>query len=99
MKTIKITILGYRKPQRYAIRRTVQSAFLTLQRDYPDIALDFHEITEVPDILKITPVFVYASLMIEDKLVCVGLFPKKEEVMGWLKAAIADKPIKHDVME
>ncbi len=99
MKTIKITILGYRTPQRYAMRRTVQSAFLTLQRDYPDIALEFHEITEVPEILKITPVFVYASLMIEDKLVCVGLFPKKEEVRGWLEAAIAEKSTEHDAME
>ncbi len=99
MKTIKITILGYRTPQRYAMRRTVQTAFLTLQRDYPDFALDFHEITEVPEILKITPVFVYASLMIEDKLVCVGLFPKKEEVKGWLEEAIAEKPTELDARE
>ncbi len=91
MITIQITIFGYRTPQRYSILRTVQSALQMIHQDYPDIHLDIREVTEVPDILKITPVFVYASLMIEDKLVCVGRFPKKEEVAGWLEAAILDK--------
>ncbi len=91
MTTIQVKILGFRTPQRYAIRRTVQSAVQAIQHIYPDINLDIIEVTEVSDILKITPVFVYASLMIEDKLVCVGRFPKKEEVAGWLEAVIIDK--------
>ncbi len=91
MRVIKVTILGYRKPQRYAMRRTILSALQMIQPRYPDIELDIHEVTEVPEILKITPVFVYASLVIEDKLVCAGLFPKKGEVVAWLEAAIHGK--------
>ncbi len=91
METISIKILSYRTPQRYAVRRTVQSAFQSVQHNYPDIDVDIVEVTEVAEILKITPVFIYVSLMIEDKLVCVGRFPQKEEVIGWLEAAILEK--------
>jgi len=91
METIRVKILSYRTPQRYAVRRTVQSAFQTIQQDYPEIELKIIDVTEVEEILKITPVFIYASLVVEDKLVCVGRFPKKEEVIGWLEAAILEK--------
>ncbi len=75
------------------MRRTVLSAFQTIEHNYADFELDIHEVTEVREILKITPVFVYASLVIEDKLVCAGLFPKKEEVSAWLEAAIHEKTL------
>ena len=91
MQTIRVKILGYRTPQRYAVRRTVQSAFQAIRQKYPEVDINILEVTEVAEILKITPVFIYVSVTIEDKLVCVGRFPKKEEAMAWLEAAILEK--------
>jgi len=88
MKIIRIKILSYRSPQRYAVWRTIQSAFQTLQQKYPDVELEVEEVREVTEILKITPVLILPSLVIKDQLACTGRFPKKGEVLGWLEAAI-----------
>jgi hypothetical protein len=37
--------------------------------------------------MRYTPVTVYPSLVINERLVCVGRFPKKEEVLSWLRDA------------
>ena len=36
----------------------------------------------------IPPVLVTAGLVVNEKLVCVGRYPKKEEVVGWLREAL-----------
>ena len=88
MKTISVKILSYRSPQRYAIRRIIDSAFQMLLKTHPDVNIDFHEVKEVSEILKITPVLILPSLVVENELVCNGRFPKKEEVLKWLEVAM-----------
>jgi len=33
------------------------------------------------------------SLVVNEKLVCVGRFPKKDETIGWIKEAIEGKGV------
>lgn len=85
MKTIVVRILGYKKSQRYAIWRAVLQAQKVFERTYPDFNLEVHEITTAAEMLQFTPVIAFPSLRLEEKLVCVGRFPAKEEILGWLE--------------
>ncbi|NMC12321.1 MAG: thioredoxin family protein [Chloroflexi bacterium] len=85
---ITVTILSYKTPQRYAVKRTVMAAQSELQKKYPDLEIAIREIKKLDDIEKVTQVLILPSLMINDKLVCIGRFPKKDEVINWLQEAI-----------
>lgn len=39
---------------------------------------------------KYTAVVILPSLVVNEKLVCVGRFPKKNEIAGWLQQAVED---------
>jgi hypothetical protein len=78
-----VKVCSYRSPQRYAVVRTLRAALVILQNNYPDLELEIIEIRDVQEILKITPVLILPSLVINDRLVCTGRFPKKEEVTTW----------------
>ncbi len=89
MQPLEITILSYKTPQRYAMRRTVQAAYNELLKTCPDIQIQVTEIKEVQEILRYTQVLILPSLGVNGKLVCVGRFPKKSETLGWFQNAIA----------
>jgi disulfide oxidoreductase YuzD len=57
--------------------------------EYPDLQLEISEVRDLAEIEKITPVFIYPSLVVNDKLVCVGRFPQKGEVLIWLQQALS----------
>lgn len=85
---IKVKILSYKSPQRYAVRRTVLAAQNEFLKAHLDLEIDLTEIKALAEIEKITPVVILPSLMINDNLVCVGRYPSKEEIIGWLQKAI-----------
>lgn len=84
---IDVKILSYKTPQRYAVRRTVVAAQSEMQKTQPDLMITISEVKELAEIEKYTAVVIYPSLVVDEKLVCIGRFPKKDEVVGWLKAA------------
>lgn len=86
---INVTILSYKTPQRYAVKRTVMAAQNELQKINPNLEIAITEIKDLDDIEKITQVVILPSLMVNEKLVCIGRFPKKDEVIGWLQEAIS----------
>jgi hypothetical protein len=86
---IGVKILGSKTPQRYAVRRVVVAAQAALGSKYPDLLVDISEVKDLAEIEKITPVFIYPSLVVNDKLVCVGRFPKKSEILIWLGQALS----------
>ncbi|MGA2504560.1 MAG: thioredoxin family protein [Anaerolineales bacterium] len=86
---IEVKILGTKTPQRYAVRRAVVAAQAGLGIEYPDLQLEISEVRDLAEIEKITPVFIYPSLVVNDKLVCVGRFPQKGEVLIWLQQALS----------
>jgi hypothetical protein len=92
METISVKILGYKKSQRYPIWRTLQSVQMSFEKEYPDLRLEIQEVASVDEILRYTPVIAFPSLMIGEKLVCVGRFPNRDETMDWLRAAIKEMP-------
>ncbi len=85
---VNIKILGLRHPERYAVRRIVLSAQNELQAQYPDLPVEIAEINDPSQIGKYAFVLVLPSLVINEKLVCSGSFPSKDEVVGWLREAL-----------
>ena len=96
MELIQVKILGYKKSRRYPIWRTLQSAQWTLEKEHPDLRLEIQEISSVDEILRYTSVIAFPSLMINGKLVCVGRFPSRSEILEWLNTAINEEKQKQE---
>jgi disulfide oxidoreductase YuzD len=60
----------------------------TLSQEYPDILVEIAEVRERSKIENITPVVIYPSLVVNDRLVCVGRFPSKDEILVWFHQAL-----------
>jgi hypothetical protein len=87
---IGVKILSYKTPQRYAVRRAVLAAQAALSQEYPDLLVEIAEVRERSEIEKITPVVIYPSLIVNDRLVCVGRFPSKEDILIWFRQALQE---------
>jgi hypothetical protein len=85
---ISVKILGHKTPQRYSVRRAVLAAWNELLREHPGLELDIVELKDLLEIQRYTQVFVYPSLVVNEQLVCVGRFPKKDEVLVWFQQVI-----------
>jgi hypothetical protein len=85
---IRVKILGHKTPQRYAVRRAVLAAQTFLSQEFPDLLVEIDEVWESSEIEKVTAVIVYPSLVVNDRLVCVGRFPKKDDILAWFHQAL-----------
>ncbi len=86
---IQIKILSYKSPQRYAVKRTLMAAQNELRRSVPHLEIDITEVKDLSEMEKYTQVVILPSLVVNDRLVCIGRFPKKDEVVSWLREAVA----------
>ena len=89
-RLITIKILSYKSPQRYAVKQTLKAAERELRKTLPDLDLAIEEVKSLAEMEKFTPVVILPSLVVNEQLVCVGRFPKKNEVIGWLRKAAED---------
>jgi hypothetical protein len=87
---INIKIISYRDSQRYVVKRAVIAAYEELRRIYPELQVTISGIHERMEMEKYTAVMILPSLVVNEKLVCVGRFPKKGEIIFWLEEAIKD---------
>ncbi len=87
---IDLKILSYHSAQRYAVRQTVVAAQRILQNEYPGLKIVITELKDWVHIEQYTPVLSAPSLVVNEKLVCVGRFPSKQEILDWMKKAIGE---------
>jgi hypothetical protein len=85
---IVLKILSYHSAQRYAIRQKVIAAQRNLSKEHPDLNITITELKDWVHIEEYTPILSAPSLVVNEKLVCVGRVPSREEVLGWLRSAI-----------
>lgn len=84
---LEIKILAYKSPQRYAVRRAVIAAQQDVRAHHPSLQVKVSEVKQRAEIETYTPVVIYPSLVVNERLVCVGRFPRKEEIVCWLRQA------------
>ena len=87
---IDLKILSYHSAQRYAVRQTAVAAQRVLQNEYPGLKIAITELKDWVHIEQYTPVLSAPSLVVNEKLVCVGRFPSKQEILDWMKKAIGE---------
>jgi hypothetical protein len=89
--TVKILSLQY--PERYAVRRLVTAAHQELRSKNLHLELDIVEVSDPGVIGKYACVLILPTLVINEKVVCSGRFPAKEEVTEWLLEAAKEREI------
>ncbi|HEX7620375.1 MAG TPA: thioredoxin family protein [Anaerolineales bacterium] len=88
---LSVKILGLQYPERYVVRRLVAAAQQELLFKCVLLDLEIDEITDPGEIGKYAFVLVLPTLVINEKVVCSGRFPTKEEVTGWLLEAAEER--------
>ena len=91
MLSIKILSLQY--PERYVVRRLVTAAQRELACRVPELELEIEEVTDSGEIGKYAFYLVIPTLVINEKVVCSGRIPSKEEVSCWLQEALEEREI------
>ena len=86
MITVKILSLG--DPERYAVRRMVAAAQQELQSQNPQLQMTITEVKNAGQIGRYASFLVMPTLVINEKVVCSGRFPTRDEVIDWLREAI-----------
>ena len=87
---IKVKILGTKSSMRYSVRRLVTMAYIVLQAEYPELEVDIKEVKTEEGIYIYTHVLTAPGLVINEKLVYATWIPSKEQVLGWMRDAIAE---------
>jgi hypothetical protein len=87
---IDIKILGYHTAQRYAVRQTIVAAKRDLQNEYPELKIVITELIDWVHIEQYTLILSAPSLVVNEKLVCVGRFPSRQEILGWVRNAVEE---------
>jgi hypothetical protein len=85
---IHVKILSLGDPERYVVRRTVLSAQQELQPLYPNLKIQITEVKDAGEIGKYAQVLVLPTLVIDEKVVCSGRFPSRDDVVAWLREAL-----------
>lgn len=88
---IEVKILSCRTAQRYAVKQRVIAAKRDLISEFPDLEIRIKELKGWADIEPYTLILSAPSLVVNEKLVCEGRFPTRNEVLGWLKSEIIGK--------
>jgi hypothetical protein len=88
---LNVKILGLQYPERYVVRRLVAAVQQELLSNSTQLDLEITEVTDPGEIGKYAFVLVLPTLVIDEKVVCSGRFPTKEEVANWLMDAAREK--------
>jgi hypothetical protein len=88
---LTVKILGLQYPERYVVRRLVAAVQQELLSNSIPVDLEIIEVTDPGEIGKYAFVLVLPTLVIEEKVVCSGRVPAKEEVANWLLEALKEK--------
>ena len=82
---INVKILSLGDPERYAVRRLVLAAEQELIPSISNFELNISELKDAQEIGRYAQVLVLPTLVINEKVVCSGRFPSRQEVLDWLK--------------
>jgi Thioredoxin domain len=84
---LNIKILSLGDPERYAVRRMVTAVQHELQTIDPKLQMNITEVNDAGQIGRFASVLVLPTLVINEKVVCSGRFPTREEIARWLLEA------------
>jgi hypothetical protein len=87
---LTMKILGTRNSMRYSVARLIAMAETVLRAEYPDLEVEVQMLKTEEEIFKYTQVLIAPGLVINEKLVYDLWIPSKEQVLSWMREAIAE---------
>lgn len=84
---LNIKILGPGCAKCYAVEKAAAAALESMVQENPDLEATLAHIEDINEIQKY-PILFTPGLVVNEKLVCVGRVPKKEEVIRWYREAL-----------
>jgi hypothetical protein len=87
---INVKILGTKSSMRYTVARLIAMAETILRAEYPDLEVEVQMLKTEEVIFKYTQVLMAPGLVINEKLAYATWIPSKEQVLGWMREAIAE---------
>jgi hypothetical protein len=84
---LNVKVLGPGCAKCYAVEQAAAAGLEVLAKDNPDLEAT---LVHIEDILEIEqyPILFTPALVVNEKVVCAGRIPKKDEVLGWYRAAL-----------
>jgi hypothetical protein len=84
---LNIKVLGPGCAKCYTVERAAAAGLEVLAKDNPDLEAT---LVHIEDILEIEqyPILFTPALVVNEKVVCAGRIPKKDEILGWYRAAL-----------
>lgn len=90
---LSVKILGMQYPERYVVRRLVAAAQQELASQSLPMEIEVAEVTDPGEIGRYAYVLVLPTLVINERVVCSGRIPSRQEVTSWLLKAVEDEKI------
>jgi hypothetical protein len=90
---LSVKILSLQYPERYVVRRLVTAAQQEFLSKCMPLELEIIEVMDPAEIGKYAFVLVLPTLVINERVVCSGRFPTKDEVKKWLQEAAEEREI------
>jgi hypothetical protein len=84
---IFVKILSLGTAERYVVRRLIAAAHQDLLELFPGMQINIREVNDCREIGRLARFMVLPTLVINEKIVCSGRFPTRQEVSGWLQEA------------
>ena len=84
---LDIKVLGPGCAKCYALERAAIAAMETMLREHPDLEATLEHLQDILEIERY-PVLFTPALVVNEKVVCAGRVPKRDEIVGWYRAAL-----------
>lgn len=84
---LNIKVLGPGCAKCYSLERAAAAALEAMLEEKPDLKATLEHIEDMLEIERY-PVLFTPALVINEKVVCAGRVPKKEEIIAWYREAL-----------
>ncbi len=87
---LRVKIIGFGCPRCQLVEKIAAEELADVLRETPNLKISLEHGVDVAEVQKYH-IFYTPGLVVNDKLVCAGRIPSNQEVLGWLRDAIADQ--------
>jgi hypothetical protein len=85
---LNIKVLGPGCAKCYALERAAAAALEEMAKEFPDLEATLEHLEDVLEIEQY-PVLFTPALVVNEKVLCAGRVPKRDEIIGWYRKALS----------